>query len=118
MIMKTTRTVTSSRWRRIVCSLLLGAIAVVAIVSISSSRATNLTVAAKIAPWVVEHTTDGQQAEFIVVLADQADLSAAAMLRTKIDKGRFVRDALWNKAQTTQRPMAQWLRDRGIEHRS
>ena len=54
----------------------------------------------------------------MVVLADQADLSGAAMLRAKIDKGRFVRDALWNKAQTTQGPILQWLRERGIEHRS
>ena len=74
--------------------------------------------AGKIAPWVVEHTANGHRAEFIVVLADQADLSGAAMLRAKIDKGRFVRDALWNKAQTTQGPILQWLRERGIEHRS
>ena len=32
----------------------------------------------KIAPWVMEHTANGQQAEFFVVLADQADLSPAA----------------------------------------
>jgi len=36
---------------------------------------------AKIAPWVVEHTTTGGPAEFIVVLGDQADLSPAARLR-------------------------------------
>ena len=34
----------------------------------------------KIAPWVMEHTANGQQAEFFVVLADQADLSPAASL--------------------------------------
>jgi len=66
----------------------------------------------------MEHTTNGQQAEFIVVLADQADLSGATTLPTKTTKGRFVRDALWNKAQTTQGPILQWLRERGIEHRS
>src|SRR5947208_580202 len=32
----------------------------------------------KIAPWVMEHTANGQQAEFFVVLADQADLGQAA----------------------------------------
>jgi hypothetical protein len=32
----------------------------------------------KIAPWVMERTANGQQAEFIVVLADQANLSRAA----------------------------------------
>jgi subtilisin family serine protease len=72
----------------------------------------------KIAPWVIEHTANGQQAEFFVVLADQADLSAAATLRRKAEKGRYVHDALWNKSQTTQEPILQLLRERGIEHRS
>ena len=36
-----------------------------------------LAVANKIAPWVMEHTANGQAAEFFVVLADQADLSPA-----------------------------------------
>src|SRR5438094_8799734 len=44
----------------------------------------------KIAVWVMEHTANGQKAEFLVVLADQADLSGAASLPTKVEKGRFV----------------------------
>src|SRR6476661_11102642 len=56
----------------------------------------------KVAPWVMEHTANGQEAEFFVVLADQADLSPAATLPTKAEKGRFVYQALQNKAQTTQ----------------
>src|SRR5437763_2740761 len=72
----------------------------------------------KIAPWVMEHTANGQQAEFFVVLADQADLSPAASLPTKAEKGRFVYQALQTKAQTTQGPILQWLRDRGVEHSS
>jgi subtilisin family serine protease len=59
----------------------------------------------KIAPWVIEHTANGQRAEFIVVLTDQADL-------------RYVYDALRNKSKATQTPILQWLRDRGIEHQS
>jgi hypothetical protein len=31
----------------------------------------------KVAPWVLEHTASGQTAEYMVVLADQADVSAA-----------------------------------------
>src|SRR5438309_7112790 len=54
----------------------------------------------------------------MVVLVDQADLSPAAALATKTEKGRYVYDALRNKAQTTQGPMLQWLRERGLEHRS
>jgi serine protease AprX len=72
----------------------------------------------KIAPWVIEHTASGQQAEFFVVLSKQAELSAAATLTTKSEKGRYVYDALRNKSETTQQPMLQWLRERGIEHRS
>jgi subtilisin family serine protease len=72
----------------------------------------------KIAPWVAEKTAGGKQAEFLVVLADHADLSGAKAFKTKQEKGRYVRDSLWNKAQTTQAPLLQWLRDRKIEHRS
>ena len=66
----------------------------------------------------VEHTANGQRAEFIVVLTDQADLSGAAALTTKMEKGRYVYDALRNKSKATQTPILQWLRDRGIEHQS
>ena len=72
----------------------------------------------KIAPWVMEHTANGQETEFFVVLADQADLRGAAALRTKAEKGRFVYDTLRNKSQITQGAILQWLRERGIEHRS
>src|SRR6185369_13691302 len=72
----------------------------------------------KVAPWVMEHTANGQEAEFFVVLADQADLRPAATLPSKAEKGRFVYQALQNKAQTTQGSILQWLRERGLEHRS
>ena len=72
----------------------------------------------KIAPWVLERTVGGAKTEFLVVLHDQADLSGAARLSTKEEKGRYVHDALWKKAQATQGPLLQWLRERNIEHRS
>jgi serine protease AprX len=72
----------------------------------------------KIAPWVLERTANGENAEFFVVLADQADLRPAAALATKAEKARYVYDALWNKSQATQGAILQWLRERGIEHRS
>ncbi|HJT80546.1 MAG TPA: S8 family serine peptidase, partial [Chthoniobacterales bacterium] len=71
----------------------------------------------KVAPWVVEHTAGGGEAEFLIVLADQADLSGAAALPTKDEKGRYVRETLWNKAQATQGPLLEWLRARNIPHR-
>ena len=72
----------------------------------------------KIAAWVMEHTANGQQAEFLVVLADQADVSGAASLPTKAEKGRFVYQTLLEEAQKTQEPILQWLRDRNIEYQS
>src|SRR6266540_2818909 len=114
-----------SQLRRIFCSLFFVAAAAATIGAVASSRTTgqggspNQSVAGqKIAPWVTEHTANGQQAEFFVVLADQADLSPAAALPTKAEKGRFVLDALRNKAQTTQGPILQWLRERSVEYQS
>ncbi len=66
----------------------------------------------------MEHTANGQRAEFFVVLADQADLSQAAALQTKAEKGRYVYNTLLNKSLTTQGPLLQWLRERGLEHQS
>ena len=113
MINKLNLVVMTPRWRRIFFSFLLTAAAFAGLAAISSSHATDQTGSpnqddsAKIAPWVVEQTANGHRAEFMVVLADQADVSGATMLRAKIDKGRFVRDALWNKAHTTQGPILQ-----------
>ena len=114
-----------SRLRLAVSLLLMIAACIAALGAIDSSGAISqrvggnpVNVANKIAPWVVAQTANGQQAEFFAVLADQADLSGGAALRTKKEKGRFVRDALWNKSQTTQRAMLRWLREHGVEHRS
>src|SRR4029077_14582866 len=123
-----TSTFTPSRCRRVFSSLLLLAAFVAVLGAIVASRQPALAApgggagssfqSGKIAPWVMEHIANGQQAEFFVVLADQADLSGAANLRTKAEKGRFVFQTLSNKAQTTQGPILQWLRERGLEHRS
>jgi serine protease AprX len=125
MIKNANRTFIGSPLRRIFCSLLLVAAIVALVVALGSSDAVGqrvggnaVNIANKIAPWVVEHTAYGQQAEFFVVLADRADLSAAANLPTKTEKARFVYQTLSEKAQRTQRPILQWLRDRNIEHQS
>src|SRR5438093_1929025 len=116
---------TSPRLRRLFCSLLIVAAAIAALGAFGSSRASSqasppeqAVSATKIAPWVMEHTANGQQAEFFVVLADQADLGGAAALPTKSAKGSYVYDALWNKSQATQGPLLQLLRERGLEHQS
>ena len=123
--MTSNRAFTSSRLRRLFCSLFIVAAAIAALGAFGSSRASSqasppeqAAIATKIAPWVMEHTANGQQAEFFVVLADQADLSGAAALPTKNEKGRYVHDALWNKSQATQGPILQLLRERGLEYQS
>src|SRR6185437_1013016 len=117
-------------WRRIFCSLFLVAAAVVLVAAVASSDAVGQRVelptqgafhpapVQKIAPWVMEHTANGQNAEFFVVLVDQADVSPAVNLPTKAEKGRFVYQTLLDKALTTQGQILQLLRDRNIEHQS
>jgi subtilisin family serine protease len=72
----------------------------------------------KVASWVLEKTADGATAEFIVVLAPKADLAPARALVTKAAKGQYVRDALWDTAQSSQGPLLAELRARGVEHRA
>ena len=86
--------------------------------TIGQSAGSDGSPAGKIAPWVFEHTANGERAEFIVVITDQADLSGAAALTTKMEKGRYVYDALRNKSKATQTLILQWLHNRGIEHQS
>src|SRR5438132_8934523 len=123
--MTSNRAFTSPRLRWLFCSLFIVAAALAALGAFGSSDATGqgsspeqTAITSKIAPWVMEHTANGQQAEFFVVLADQADLGGAAALPTKNEKGRYVYDALWNKSQATQGPVLQWLSERGLEHQS
>jgi subtilisin family serine protease len=105
-------------------SLILFGLALAVVFAIAPSRAVNTSrpdqaaAMSKIAPWVFDHTADGKVAEYLVVLADQADFSAAYSLPTKLEKGRYVRDALWNKAQSTQGPIIATLRARGVQYRS
>src|SRR6184192_759685 len=125
MIKNAHRTSASSLLRRIFCSLFVVAAALSLVAAVASSDAVGqriggdaVNIANKVAPWVVEHTAYGQQAEFFVVLAERADLRRAANLPTKTEKGRFVYQTLREKARTTQGPILQWLRERNIEHRS
>ena len=105
-----------SRRRRFLLSA-LPAIVVLA-VGAGPGLAADAAARAKIAPWVVEQTAGDREAEFLVVLGEQADLSPAARLRGRAAKGRFVRDALYAKAQATQGPLLAWLAERGVPHRS
>ncbi len=71
----------------------------------------------KVDPWVMEKTASGQ-AEFLVMLREQADLRGARALPTKTQKSAFVADALSTTAARVQAPLLALLDARGVEHRS
>src|SRR4029453_561192 len=123
--MATALAVEASRWRRIFCSLFLVAAVVAAVGDVAPSRAVSqggspvsAVTGKKNAPWVSKQTAKNKKHELFFVLCDQADLSGAGTMRVKTVKGRYVYNSLRNKSQTTQGPILQWLRERGIEHRS
>jgi len=72
----------------------------------------------KIAPRVLTETAGNATTEALVVLADQADLSPASSLQTKLEKGRFVVNALRAAADRTQGPILTLLRQRAISYQS
>jgi hypothetical protein len=115
--LKCAKRIFTSQWRHMLSSLFFLGAAIAVLAVIGSSPVVNTpdgphgrgTISVnKIAPWVIDHTTNGQQAQFIVVLVNQANLRPAEALETKSEKGRFVHDALWNKSRTTRArpPMA------------
>ena len=61
--------------------------------------------------------SDGR-ASFIVLMADQADLSPAYQLRSKQEKGRFVFETLRALAERSQASLLAALKDGGVPHRS
>jgi subtilisin family serine protease len=56
--------------------------------------------------------------DFLVVLGERPDLSAARGAATKAEKGRLVRERLVETARRSQRELAAWLAARGIAHES
>jgi serine protease AprX len=58
------------------------------------------------------------QTGFLVTLREQADLSGAQSLSTKLEKGEYVFKALTEKAQRTQEPLLSELQRRDIPFRS
>lgn len=72
----------------------------------------------KIAARVMDDTSNGRNTEALVVLNEQADLSPAAQLHRKQEKGRFVVNALREVADRTQAPLRNYLQQRGIPYQS
>jgi subtilisin family serine protease len=72
---------------------------------------------AKIAASLLAQAAPGEEIEFLVVLARQADLGAAAALPSKAEKGRFVYETLRRVALATQAPLLTWLQEHAVPHR-
>ncbi|MBP6016290.1 MAG: S8 family serine peptidase [Candidatus Promineofilum sp.] len=62
-------------------------------------------------------TAGGASAEFLVVLNEQADLSAAVDVRNKTARGRLVYETLTAVATRNQAPLRALLDARGVEYR-
>jgi serine protease AprX len=72
----------------------------------------------KISKWVMDKTQSGISVEMIVILQPQADLRGTSHLLSRREKGRFVYNALVEKARESQRPIVRLLKQRGMEHRT
>jgi uncharacterized repeat protein (TIGR01451 family) len=71
----------------------------------------------KVDPWVLETVAEQGETEFLVFLTEQADLSGAAALRTKLEKGQYVYETLTEVANRTQPPVRAALDGFGVEYR-
>jgi subtilisin family serine protease len=67
---------------------------------------------------VLSETAGGNKAEFLIILSEQADLSAADMLPTTDEKRRYVYETLTAVALGSQPPLLSYLKAQGIPHRS
>src|SRR3989304_2524774 len=72
---------------------------------------------AKVDPWVLETSAQGDT-EFLIFLAEQADVSGAARLSTKLEKTRYVLERLNEVAQRTQPGVIAALEKLSAEYRA
>ncbi|NJD59384.1 MAG: peptidase S8 [Anaerolineales bacterium] len=70
----------------------------------------------KVDPWVLQ-TAASADTEFLVYLTIQADLSTAHDLPTRLEKGRYVFQALTATANRTQAPLITYLENLGLEYK-
>jgi len=72
----------------------------------------------KVDPWVLDQLkrSPAGESEFLIVLAEQADLAGSAALPTKVAKGRYVFERLRATAARTQGPIVEELARAGVVH--
>lgn len=94
--------------------LLIGSLYVVT----SALSASDVPAVAKIAPRLASDVAFGGNSDALIILSEQADLSGAENLPTKLEKGQYVYNALRAVAERTQAPIRKILQDRGIPYQS
>jgi subtilisin family serine protease len=72
----------------------------------------------KVHPHVVAQADSTGEAEFLIFLDEQADLSPVGGLTTKDERGRRVFETLTRVAARSQAPLIAWLEQRQVPHRS
>lgn len=71
----------------------------------------------KVDAWVLETAANGET-EFLVYLKEQADLSRASELPTRLEKGAYVYRTLYDLAQRSQKPLLAELASMGVAYQS
>jgi subtilisin family serine protease len=71
-----------------------------------------------VAPWVWQATEGDEEASFLVVLREQADLSPAVQRSNRATRGEFVVNQLQDTAQRTQAGLRSLLDRRGVSYRA
>jgi serine protease AprX len=74
--------------------------------------------ASKISPQVLSDTADGKSTSVIILLADQADVSAAYDMKDQDARGWFVYNTLTQHAARSQLGLQQYLKSKGIDYQS
>src|SRR5438132_8856982 len=75
-------------------------------------------IAAKVAPEVFAETDESGSASIVIMLADQADVSAAYAMKDQDARGWFVYNTLRQHAARTQAPLRAELDVRGVSYQS
>lgn len=103
---------------RLLSFFLVVALVTVALVSALHQRATAAAWREKVDPWVLQTATEQSQTEFLVFLTEQADLSAADAMQTKLEKGTYVYETLSALAERTQKPVLAQLDALNVEYQA
>src|SRR6185295_697126 len=73
---------------------------------------------AKVAPRVLSETADGKSTPVVIMLSDQADVSAAESMKDQDARGWYVYNTLTEHAARTQVELKAFLKSQGVSYKS